>query len=206
MHRRCAGEHPDLAGSSSSPGLAQDIAGFLKALHKQRLPGMPSARRGVPLRNAEAETLRALAVLAAEKDQEPGLNTAFLGELWESACSALPYTGDPVPVHGDLLPGNILLNREGRLAAVIDWSETGAGDPACDLVVAWSVLEPRERDMLRHTLCPQNSEGASMWQRGKGWALSIAVIMLPYYRSRNPFMAALARRIIGQLSRPDTAT
>ena len=41
-------------------------------------------------------------------------------------------------VHGDLLPGNLLV-VEGRLAAVIDFGALNAGDPACDLQPAWNV-------------------------------------------------------------------
>ncbi len=33
-------------------------------------------------------------------------------------------------------------------------------------------------------------------KEGPGWALSIALIMLPYYKHRNSVLAALARRMI----------
>ncbi|GAB3390100.1 hypothetical protein [Amycolatopsis echigonensis] len=34
------------------------------------------------------------------------------------------------------------------------------------------------------------------WERGRGWALSIALIQLPYYRDTNPVVAANSRRTI----------
>jgi len=37
------------------------------------------------------------------------------------------------------------------------------------------------------------------WERGRGWALSIALIQLPYYHRTNPSLAANARHVIGQV-------
>lgn len=34
------------------------------------------------------------------------------------------------------------------------------------------------------------------WERGRGWALSIALIQLPYYRDTNPVLAANSRRTV----------
>jgi aminoglycoside phosphotransferase (APT) family kinase protein len=38
-----------------------------------------------------------------------------------------------------------------------------------------------------------------MWARGRGWALSVALIALPYYRESNPALANIARRTIEQV-------
>lgn len=37
------------------------------------------------------------------------------------------------------------------------------------------------------------------WARGRGWALSVARIQLPYYRDSNPALAANARRTIREV-------
>lgn len=44
----------------------------------------------------------------------------------------LPQTSEPVLLHGDFWPGNILW-REERIAAVIDWEEAEIGDRLCDV-------------------------------------------------------------------------
>jgi aminoglycoside phosphotransferase (APT) family kinase protein len=90
------------------------------------------------------------------------------------------WTGPPLWTHGDLLRGNLLL-ADGRLTAVIDWSLLGVGDPACDLIVAWSVLPAEVRCVFRSVLGVDDAT----WLRGRGWALSVALIQLPYYKETN---------------------
>jgi len=37
------------------------------------------------------------------------------------------------------------------------------------------------------------------WARGRGWALSIALIALPYYKETNPGLAGTARHLITEV-------
>ncbi|HWC84551.1 MAG TPA: hypothetical protein VG756_31730 [Pseudonocardiaceae bacterium] len=37
---------------------------------------------------------------------------------------------------------------------------------------------------------------AATWARGRGWALSVALIQLPYYRTTNPPLAVNSRHVI----------
>ena len=97
-------------------------------------------------------------------------------------------------VHGDLLPGNILLQNQ-HLNAVIDFSDVGIGDPACDLIIAWSLFKEKTREIFKNHIGMDDNT----WFRGKAWALSIAVIMLPYYKNSNLVMAKLAKTIINNL-------
>jgi aminoglycoside phosphotransferase (APT) family kinase protein len=78
---------------------------------------------------------------------------------------------------------------------VIDFSSMGLGDPACDLPVAWNLLPEGVRDLFRATLQVDDAT----WARGRGWALSIALIQLPYYRDTNPVLAASARHVIREV-------
>ena len=69
------------------------------------------------------------------------------------------------------------------------------GDPACDLIAAWGVLPGRARDVFRDELEVDDA----MWARGRGWALSIALIALPHYTETNPGLAGVARHLIREI-------
>jgi aminoglycoside phosphotransferase (APT) family kinase protein len=69
----------------------------------------------------------------------------------------------------------------------------GVGDPACDLIVAWNLLPAGASEVFRATLHVDDAT----WDRGRGWALSIALLQLPYYHRTNPALAANARHVIG---------
>jgi len=40
---------------------------------------------------------------------------------------------------------------------------------------------------------------AATWERGRGWALSVALIQLPYYWDTNPELAQVARWTISEV-------
>jgi aminoglycoside phosphotransferase (APT) family kinase protein len=70
---------------------------------------------------------------------------------WDAAVAAASWAGPAVWVHGDLHPGNLLIVGD-RLSAVIDFGLLGVGDPASDVIVAWTVLSPSGRRRLRNML------------------------------------------------------
>ncbi len=166
--------------------LAKDLACFLNELHGIILPNGPTSRRGVPLKKVDTETRMAISQLQEEVSIE---RTMF---LWNQLLNVLPWNKGPVWVHGDFLPGNILVQNY-RLSAVIDFSDVGIGDPACDLIISWALLNPQSRKTFKDNL---NNIDEDTWERGRGWALSIALIMLPYYKNTNSVLTALARQMI----------
>jgi aminoglycoside phosphotransferase (APT) family kinase protein len=185
------GENPELGRAADERALALDLAALVRAVQAVDLPDGPPARRGRPLREAQDGPARAA---LAELRSLGLIDVDAAAAAWEEALSAPPWTGPPVWVHGDLLAGNVLL-RDGRLAGVIDWSGVGVGDPACDLMVAWNLLSRDGRDVFRAAV---GADGAT-WSRGRGWALSVALVQLPYYRDTNPGLAANALHVIDEV-------
>jgi aminoglycoside phosphotransferase (APT) family kinase protein len=174
--------------------LTQDIVQFVAALQRVDLPGGPPARRGAPLTVQDEEARPALDELRGMIDTDAA--TA----AWDEALKTPGWSGPPVWIHGDLLPGNLLL-QGGRLSGVIDWAGLGVGDPACDMIVAWGLLPPAARDTFRDALGVDDAT----WARGRGWALSIGLIALPYYKETNPGLAATARKSSTPTSGRDAA-
>ena len=167
---------------------AIDLAQFIMALQRIDIAGAPSSRRGVPLVEQDSETRHAIKSLRGSIDMQA------VTAVWEESIHASIWSKPPVWTHGDLLPSNLLV-REGKLCAVIDFGLMGVGDPACDLLPAWSVFSASTRQIFRATV----GVDEATWLRGRGWALSIALIILPYYEKTNPGLVAIAKRILSEI-------
>ena len=169
---------------------ARDLAEFVRALRTHPADG-PPAYRGKPLSAVDAGARRAIDELS--RTDEPFDACAALA-VWTESLAAPQWTGPPCWVHSDLMPSNLLL-RDGRLAAVLDWATAGLGDPACDLIPAWNLLTAATRPAFRDAVGADDAT----WARGRGWALAMAVIQLPYYRHTNPVISANARYVLAEL-------
>lgn len=171
---------------SGSFELAGDLAAVVRAMRQIELPDGPAAYRGGPLETQDAATRAALSEL------EGLIDTRLALAAWEDALAGEPASST-VWVHADLMPSN-LLTRDGRLAAVIDFATAGLGDPACDLIPAWNLFTAESRTSYREALDIDDAT----WTRGRGRALSMSLIQLPYYRHTNKGIAATAQYTIDQ--------
>jgi aminoglycoside phosphotransferase (APT) family kinase protein len=148
---------------------ATALARFLNALAAADATGGPEPGehnffRGAPLGVYEGEALEAIDRHADQLARDDVLRT------WEEAMAS-SWDREPVWFHGDVAVGNLLV-RDGRLAAVLDFGSSGVGDPACDMVIAWTFLEGRSRDRFR----AERGVDPGTWARGRGWALWKALI------------------------------
>jgi len=187
------GEIP--AEGITAPELAQDLARFVTTLQSLDFPGGPAPGsenfgRGEPLARRDAATRTAIAQLAGV------LDVRAVTAAWEHALGVPAWEGRSVWLHGDLTTENILVS-DGRLAAVLDFGCLGVGDPACDLMVAWSLMTAEDRMVFRAEV----GVDEETWARGRGWALSTALIALPYYDQTHPPRAANARYRIAEVLR-----
>jgi aminoglycoside phosphotransferase (APT) family kinase protein len=135
---------------------AVDLAAFVNALRRVDTTGAHPRRpggRGAPLAELDEQVRRSIAELGDRIDGDATLRS------WEE-----------VWVHGDLLPGNLLV-VDGRLSAVIDFGGLNVGDPACDLQPAWNVFAGESRTRYRAELQVDDAS----WLCGRGWALFQAV-------------------------------
>jgi aminoglycoside phosphotransferase (APT) family kinase protein len=168
--------------------LAEDLAAFVTALRRVAPAGAPAAGRGVPLAARDAPTRAAIAA------SDGLVDTAAITDIWDDALRLPLRSGPPTWMHADLSPGNLLV-QDGRLTAVIDWGAAGVGDPTVDLIVAWNLLPASARRTFRDRLAVDDDT----WRRGRGWALSISIIQLPYYQHTNPVLAANSRHVISEI-------
>ena len=69
------------------------------------------------------------------------------------------------------------------------------GDPAADLIAAWSMFGRVGRASFRHALDVDDGT----WERARGYALHQAAMIIPYYSETNPEFVILAKRTIDQV-------
>lgn len=122
------------------------------------------------------------------------LDVPPLRRLW-AALRELPREDGDLMTHGDLIPGNLLVDG-GRLTGVIDVGSLGPADPALDLVAAWHLLEPGPREAFRADLRCGDLE----WARGAAWAFEQAMGVAWYYVETNPPMSHMGRRTLERLT------
>jgi aminoglycoside phosphotransferase (APT) family kinase protein len=184
------GRNPVVGSLADPEALALDLAEFVQALRKIDPTGGPAQSRGVPLGSPGRHTPTREAISQLHDD----IDTDAALALWERAIALPEWSGGPMWSHGDLSPGNVLV-RDGRLSAVIDFGGVGVGDPTVDLVVAWNLLPANARSVFRAALDVDDDT----WERGRAWAMSIALIQLPYYRDTNPGLSANSRHVLSEV-------
>jgi len=190
---------PWIAGRNPAPGeadiaLAGDLADFVRTLHEIDTFGLRSEG---PLHSYRADSIHLRDAITRQSIDacDELLDRTQIANIWDHARRVEDFTGPHVWTHSDLHPGNLVM-RSGKLAAVVDWGNLILGDPAIDCIVAWNLLTPATRSTFRIQL---GLDDAS-WRRGRAWALSIALVALPYYIHTNQQITAWARYTIRQVA------
>ncbi|NQX58268.1 aminoglycoside phosphotransferase family protein [Paenibacillus qinlingensis] len=193
VYRWLEGENATVGHLNSYNQAATALAQFIHAMQTidpagGPVPGSHNSGRGEPLAKRDVEVRHAIASLNTL------INTDVAEAVWDLALQARVWQSEGVWVHGDLHPGNLLI-EQGELSAVIDFGTLGVGDPACDLMVAWTFLTPESRKHFRALLTVDEAT----WSRGRGWALSFGLIAYTYYIDKNPGLAAISLRTIDEV-------
>lgn len=172
--------------------LAFDLAKFLKELQaitdvEGPEPGQHNWWRGDHVSVYDKGAREQIAELAEIIDASKAL------ALWDQAC-AMRWDKTPVWIHGDFAIGNILMDS-GKLSAVIDFGGATVGDPACDLVIAWTYLSGKAREIF----ISEMDMDQCTWLRARAWALWKATFELCQIADKNIPEAGLQKRIIDEV-------
>src|SRR3990167_181520 len=172
--------------------IAKQVDQFLNELHKIDTAGAPSPGkhnfyRGGDLSVYDKETRSAIEKLKTFISAENVL------KVWEKALGSA-WNKNPIWIHGDLSAGNILIQNN-RLVGIIDFGGTAVGDPACDLVIAWTFLKNKSRKIFKANVNLDNDT----WTRARGWALWKAVITLDSLKYKTSLEAFEQKNIIEEI-------
>ncbi|MBU2664539.1 aminoglycoside phosphotransferase family protein [Actinoplanes bogorensis] len=165
-----------------SPAVAVALADFLLALQSRPTGSLGSGR---PLGDRDAAVREAITQVAGVFD------AGALTEVWEAALAAPAWDRPPVCFHGDFHSGN-LLTAGGRVTAVIDFGGLGAGDPARDLMMPFTLMSAANRTIFRDRLGVDDAT----WARGRGWNLAGGLNAYCSYAAVSPRVAAATTRQI----------
>lgn len=181
-----------------APSLGHDLAAVVNHLRGTPVDHAPirqPGERGGPLRALEAR-------LRWWLERADGLvDVRKVTRLWDECLVSGDGEVRPVVVHGDLIPGNLLV-ADARLTAVVDWGALGAGDPAQDLVPAWAVLDSAGAAAF----CEDLDVDEPTWLRARGFALEQAIGgVVTYVPRRHPLGEVMQRTLHRLLSRSASA-
>ncbi len=187
VYRWISGDTARVDRIASLTAFAADLAGFLASLYAiDASAGPPAGRhsffRGGPMATYDAESREAIRLLEGELDANA------VTEVWEAGLAST-WDRSPMWVHGDVTASNLLV-AEGTLRAVVDFGCAAVGDPACDLVVAWTFFSGESRDEFRDGLRLDDAT----WARGRGWALWKALITMAKEKRGGVSADSAARR------------
>lgn len=179
--------------------IALPLAAFVAALHEPATGDIPvNPVRGVPLATRDAAVQERLRHLSERRE------VAGLADAWRDALDAPAWDGPPIWLHGDLHPGNLLLTPDrSRLAAVVDFGDVTAGDPATDLATAWLTFGPDARAAFRDEVTRRSPSALpaladdATWRRARGWAVVMGSA-LAASSDDNPRMASIATHTLAQ--------
>ena len=157
-----------------------------------RAPAARSGRRSSSERRTRGTSLsfRDERVRHAIASTHGMLDTAALTTAWETALDVPEWESEPRWLHGDVLGGNVL-TAGGRLRAIIDWGSAAVGDPACDLMAAWSLFSGESRTRFQNAMAADDAT----WARARGWAIN-RVVNVWQYANSNPRFVTDARDTI----------
>lgn len=125
--------------------LAAPIGVFLRALHG--IPVTDAQRSGFPGDTIGRADLKKRLPIFEDRlkkldapIRENGMDPIAILALAQELSGAPGHSGPTCFVHGDLYIRHLLLDEALRLTGVIDWGDVHLGDPAIDLMIAYSFL------------------------------------------------------------------
>ncbi len=178
---------PGSAGESHASAVR--LANFLCELKRREVNSGPSSNRDRPPVHGAPLITEAFDVL-----EHQGWPLAELKALWQACVDCPRYAGEATWTHGDLIPPN-LLEAEGEISAVIDFGSYALGDPAVDLIPAWTIFRGAARQTFLETMA---MDQVSI-ERARGYALRQALQIIPYYQQSNPPFVQMAEAILNEL-------
>jgi aminoglycoside phosphotransferase (APT) family kinase protein len=180
------GSPGNVVPSSTLSTATKPLATFLRSLHVAAPAAAPSNEfRGVALGRYETSFLTRIG-------QIDDIDAEAVLRIWRAAVDAPPWSLEPLWIHGDLHPANIIF-RGGVVVGVIDFGDLCAGDPATDLAGAFLSLS---LGTLEEFFDEYGDVDDATKQRTLGWAVHFGLMFMLLGKSDEPSYGPIGRRAI----------
>ncbi|GIG53934.1 phosphotransferase [Demequina activiva] len=182
---RLPGRHPQPGDPHDEAAVARGIADALDAVGTVTLDWAPAPDPTFFSRDD------------GTRDKVVALGSPAALAAWDAARDPGPDE-PPQWIHGDLMPGNLLLEGEGasaRLTGILDWGASGRGDRGFDLLAAWTCMGAGARALLldaTHATEPQIARARAYAVRKAAWGIE-------YYERTLPGFAQQLRWALAQV-------
>lgn len=127
-------------------------------------PGKENWYRGGDLAEYNHQVIEAFGIL------KNTINYEILYKIWLKALGS-SWQLKPIFVHGDIALGNLIV-KDKKLCGIIDFGTMCVGDPACDLMIAFTVFSQENRKIFKKEL----DYDRNTWYRAMGLTLWKALI------------------------------
>ncbi len=163
------------------PDQAKIFGLFMRSLHQTAPCNAPfNPVRGIPLEQRAVAMKKRIQRL----EQKTNLITKKIKNIWNEALDT-SIDIDAKWLHGDLHPGNILV-EQGKIAGIIDWGDITSGDVATDLASIWMLFG--DCNARKKAIAEYNTSAQTL-QRAKGWAVYFGITLLDVGLIENPRQA-----------------
>lgn len=185
------GQAADIA--SPDPSESETLAGFLRTLHSLPVPenAPQNLSRDCPLQAKAEDMASRMDVLTTETRSI----TDAVRQAWDRALTATPPK-DKCFIAGDMHARNVL-TQNNKLAAIIDWGDMCAGDPATDFMSVWGLFEDKA---ARESVFRYYEGDENLISRAKGWAIFSGVILLHTGLADTPRHAQMGEAVLRRVT------
>ena len=136
------GKNPNPKNNLQQDQSTLGLANFINAMQGIDTARAPKCGRGQHIKQRDNAVRKSIPLLPGQYD------TKLLTEIWDEVVNTKEWYSSPAWIQGDLHSGKILV-KKGKISVIVDFGLCGVGDPSCDYMAAWMLLNQNSCSKFR---------------------------------------------------------